>query len=75
VDAVDAAAKTVAVKTADGAVVVFNSAEDGVISAGGALKQGARVTIHYTEDAAQRRSRTRSPPCEGVSSLLVFSTI
>jgi hypothetical protein len=54
VDAVDAAAKTVAVKTKDGSVVVFNSAEDGVISAGGAMKQGARATIHYTEEGAKK---------------------
>jgi ABC-type enterochelin transport system substrate-binding protein len=54
VDAVDAGAKTVAVKTKDGTVVVFNSAEDGVVSAGGAMKQGALVTIHYTEDGARK---------------------
>jgi hypothetical protein len=54
VDKVDGAAKTVAVKTKDGSVVVFNSAADGVISAGGAMKQGAHVTIHYTEDGTKK---------------------
>jgi hypothetical protein len=54
VDKVDAGAKTVAVKTKDGAVVVFDSAVDGVISAGDAMKTGARVTIHYTEDGAKK---------------------
>lgn len=54
VDKVDAGARTVSVKTKDGGVVVFNSAEDGVIRAGDAMKQGTHVTIHYTEDGAKK---------------------
>lgn len=53
-DKVDAAAKTVAVKTKDGSVVVFNEAADGVMHTGGALKQGAHVTVHYTDDAGKK---------------------
>jgi hypothetical protein len=54
VDKVDDAGKTVSVKTADGSVVVFHAAEDGVVGTGDAVKEGGRVTVHYTEDGARK---------------------
>lgn len=54
VDKVDDVAKTVAVKTKDGSVVVFHSAEDGVLATGRGVKEGARVTVYYTEEAGRK---------------------
>ncbi len=61
VKAVDAAAKTVSIDTAEGTEKVFNVSEDAVVTSGKgtgkytelATKKGSHVVVRYTEDAGK----------------------
>jgi hypothetical protein len=54
VKSVDHAAKTVTVKTADGAEEVYHLTDRAVHETGSGVKAGAKMTVYYTEDAGKK---------------------
>jgi hypothetical protein len=51
---VDAGAKTVAVKTADGTVQVFDATESAIADVGKGTATAAKVSVHYTEEGGKK---------------------
>ena len=51
---VDAGAKTVVVKTADGAEQVFDATEAAVKDVGSGATKASKVTVHYTEEGGKK---------------------
>jgi hypothetical protein len=51
---VDAGAKTVVVKTADGSETVFNATEAAVVDLGKDASKAGKVTVHYTEEGGRK---------------------
>jgi hypothetical protein len=54
VKAVDHGAKTVVVKTGEGAEETYHLTDEAVHETGKGLKTGAKVTVYYTEDAGKK---------------------
>ena len=54
VKSVDRGAKTVTVKTADGAEATYQVSDRAVKEAGKGLENGGKVTVYYTEDAGKK---------------------
>jgi hypothetical protein len=54
VKSVDHAAKTVTVKTADGAEETYHLTDRAVKETGKGLEKGGKVTVYYTEDAGKK---------------------